>query len=184
MGFSNEEGDLIMLLELELTRAKATLEGFNARTEKCGPDKVPAITMKIATPQSGDVLAFFDPTLRSFLFEEANDLAGPTWKLRHPHLEYPLSFDNEMSGATVKIAYGIDRPMEFADCDLDDFKVTPIEGGSVELVFKVHNRALALQVAALYAMQEQAIEISVEPIKQADIEKPAKRAKRSLGTPE
>ena len=152
------------MLSLELSKASATLESVNLRTEKCGPDKVPAADLKISAAQSADVLAHFSPTLKSFLFntEGTLDLAGGM-ALRDPHLGYPLSRDEEMTGATVEIGYGPGEPMAFEGAKVNAFKLTPMEGGSVIVGFRVQCRPTPEQVAKLYTLQETGIELSLEP---------------------
>lgn len=152
------------MLSLELTKATATLENVNLRTEKSGPDKVPAADLKISAAQSADVLAHFSPTLKNFLFhtEGTLDLAGG-FALRDPHLGYPLSRDEEMSGATVSIGFGPGAPMEFEDAKVNQFRLTPMEGGSVIVGFRVQCRPTPEQVAKLYTLQETGIELSLVP---------------------
>ena len=103
------------MLDLDLDKVTATLEHLNTRTEKSGPDDVPAATIKVSCAQSADVLAYFSPELRSFLFdtEGPKDLAGGM-SIRNPHLEYPIGLDHEMTGATVRIEYGVGKPIEFS----------------------------------------------------------------------
>ncbi len=152
------------MMQLELRGANATLESINLRTEKCGPDKVPAADLKISCAQGADVLAHFSPTLKAFLFhtEGTLDLAGG-YELRDRHLCYPLSRDEEMTGATVEIGYGPGEPMAFDDSKVNAFKLTPINGGSVIVGFRVQCRPTPEQVARLYQLQETGIELSVIP---------------------
>src|SRR5574343_65612 len=123
------------MLSLELSKVNATLENVNLRVEKAGQDKVPAADPKISVPESADVLAHFSPTLKAFLFDEEGpkDLAEGM-RLRDPHLGYPLSRDEEMTGATVKIG------------------------------FRVQCRPTPEQVAKLYQLQESGVEFTLEPM--------------------
>jgi hypothetical protein len=152
------------MLRLELDNATATLEAVNLRTEKFGPDKVPAAELKVSVAQDADVLANFSPTLKEFLFhtEGTLDLAGG-FALRDPHLGYPLSRDEEMANATVRIGYGPGTPMEFTDCRVNSFKLTPLDGGSVIISARVQCKPSPEQVAKLYTLQETGIELSVIP---------------------
>ena len=151
------------MLQLDLNNVTATLEGINLRTEKIGPDKVPAADLKISVPTDADVLAHFSPTLKGFLFETSIDLAGDVLSVRDPHMGYPLSRDEEMSGATVTIGYGVTQPMRFEDARLNAFKVTPMEGGSVVLGIRVQCRPSPEQVGNLYQLQETGITLTIEP---------------------
>lgn len=153
------------MLELELDKVTATLENINLRTEKAGPDKVPAADLKITCARSADVLAHFSPSLRGFLFDEngPKDLADGV-QVRDPHLGYPLSRDEEMTGSTVQIGYGVDSPMRFEDAKVNAFKITPIDGGSVILGFRIQCRPTPEQVGKLYQLQETGIELTLEPM--------------------
>lgn len=162
------------MLRLELTKCTATLENLNLRTEKAGEDKIPAADLKISTGQAADVLAHFSPTLKSFLFnpEATLDLAGGM-SLRDPHLQYPLARDEEMTGAVVTIGYGPGKPMTFEDCKVNAFRITPHEGGSVVLAFRVQCRPSPEQVAKLYTLIEQGVEITVTPCELPEMGKAA-----------
>ena len=154
------------MLELELNNATATLENVNLRTEKAGPDKVPAADLKVTCARDSGVLAHFSPTLRGFLFDEngPKDLAEGV-QVRDPHLGYPLSRDEEMTGATVSIGYGVKQPMRFEDAKVNAFKITPMDGGSVILGFRIQCRPTPEQVGKLYQLQESGIELTIEPAK-------------------
>lgn len=152
------------MLRLELPKCTATLDNINLRTEKSGDDKIPAADLKISTGQSADVLANFSPTLKNFLFnpEATLDLAGGM-SLRDPHLQYPLARDEEMTGATLTVGFGPGKPMTFDDCKVNAFRLTPHEGGSVVLVFRVQCRPSPEQIAKLYTLQETGIDITLTP---------------------
>lgn len=159
------------MLEFELEGATATLENFNPRVEKAGPEKVPAADLKISCARSADVLAHFEPTLKAFLFNDKGprDLADGL-PLRDPHMVFPLARDEEMTGATVKIDFGIGEPMVFADAKVNQFRLTPQEGGSVIVGFRVQCKPNELQAGKLYTMQEKGITISVEPAELPEME--------------
>lgn len=151
------------MLEFELTKATATLEHWHPRTE--GTDDVPAVTLKISCAQSADVLAFFSPTLKAHLFdtEGPKDLADGM-AVRYPHLDYPLALDHEMTGAKVVIEYGIGS-MEFDDCEITHFLITPMAGGTVVVGFKVNCKPDAEKhIPKLYVLQKKGVTITVEPM--------------------
>ncbi|HSW83495.1 MAG TPA: hypothetical protein VLH12_08475 [Usitatibacter sp.] len=152
------------MLDLDLDKVTATLEHLNTRTEKSGPDDVPAATVKVSCAQSADVLAYFSPELRGFLFdtEGPKDLAGGM-SIRNPHLEYPIGLDHEMTGATVMVEYGVSKPIEFSDCTVNNFKITPMEGGTVVLGFQVHCKPDEKQIGKLYLLQKKGITLTIEP---------------------
>lgn len=152
------------MLQLKFKGATATLENVNLRTEKSGQDKIPAIDLKITCAQGADVLSNFTPTLKALLFDEngPKDLAGGV-SIRDPHLGYPLVRDEEMTGATVTIGYGVGAPMVFQDAKVNSFRLTPHDGGTVIIGFRVQARASKEQVGNLYEMQETGIEFTLEP---------------------
>lgn len=154
------------MLDFKLTNAAATLENFNTRTEKSGPDKVPAADLKISVVQGADVLGLFSPKLKEMLFDEKGprDLADGM-PLRDPHMVYPLARDEEMTGAEVAIEFGVGKAMVFADAKVNTFRLTPMEGGSVIVGFRVQCRPDEKQAGKLYMLQEQGITISVTPAK-------------------
>jgi hypothetical protein len=107
------------MLELELDKVVATLVNFNPRAEKNGKERVPAADLSIRVARDADVLAYFAPTLKSMIFDHAGprDLAEGM-PLRDKHMVYPLKRDEEMTGATVTIDYGVKETIELADCRL------------------------------------------------------------------
>lgn len=162
------------MLQLEFTKANATLENLNLRTEKAGDQKVPAADLKVSVPGDSGVLAHFSPTLKAFLFDEdgPKDLAEGV-RLRDPHLGYPLSRDEEMTGAKVAIGYGVGKPIVIEDCRVNGFKLTPMDGGSVVVGMRVQCRPTPEQVAKLYQLQEVGIEFSLEPMELPEMGKAA-----------
>lgn len=156
------------MLEFELTATTATLEHWNPRTE--GTDDVPAVTLKISCAQSADVLAFFSPTLKAHLFdtEGPKDLADGM-AVRYPHLDYPLALDHEMTGARVVIEYGLGK-MELPDCEIKDFRITPMAGGTVIVGFKVNCKPDAEKhIPKLYVLQKKGITFTLEPAELAEM---------------
>lgn len=152
------------MFAFELERATATLENLNCRTEKNGPDKVPAADLKISVTGSADLLAFFSPTLKAMLFNDKGpkDLADGL-PLRDTHFVFPLARDEEMVGATVSLDFGIGKPMVFEEAKVNQFRITPMEGGSVIVGFRVQCRPDEKQIGRLYQLQEQAVTIGVDP---------------------
>lgn len=153
------------MFELPLTEATATLENLNARMEKAGADKIPAADLKLSVAQSADVLAHFSPELKGFLFDESGprDLAEGM-RLRQAHLDYPIGLDHEMTGATVKIEYGVGKPLEFTECKVNQFRITPMDGGSVVVGFRVQCRPDEKQIGKLYLLQEQGVTLTLTPM--------------------
>lgn len=151
------------MLRLEFDRVTATLENVNLRTEKVGPDKVGAVDLKLSVPSRADVLAYFSPTLKAFLFDEKSvDLIGGM-ALRDSHLQYPLVRDDEMTGAGITVDYGVGDPMVFEDVRVNQFRITPVEGGSVIIGMRVQLRPSPEQVAKFFTMLEQGVTLTLTP---------------------
>lgn len=153
------------MLRFTLDNVTATLENLNTRTEKSGQDKVPACDLKISAALASSVLDFFELTLKSHYFNEAGprDLADGM-PLRDPREVYPHTRSEEMENATVSIGYGVGAPMVFTDCHVDSFRLTPKEGGTVIVSFRVQCKPDAhAQLPHLYLLQEKGIELSITP---------------------
>lgn len=156
-----------MRLEFELHEATATLENLNTRTEKMGQskDKVPACDLKISVARAVDDLEAAFPGIKQRYFNDKAlvDLAGGI-ALRDSNEVYPHARGEEMLNATVHIGYGVGDPMKMEDCKLKDFKVTPMEGGTVIVDFTVQCKPDAFaQLPHLYLLQEKGITLSVKP---------------------
>lgn len=151
------------MLDFALENKPATLEDFKPRTEKFGGSKQPATDLLISCPLDADILAVFEPTLKSFLFsEDGLDLAGGM-PLRDANAVYPLERAEEMTGAEVKIGYGLGE-MIFQDAKVNQFRLTPMPGGAVVVGFRVQCKPSEQQAGKLYLLQEQPITITVEPM--------------------
>jgi hypothetical protein len=161
------------MLRLEFTNQTGTFEHFNPRTEKDGQDKVPAADLKISCPMPPDVLAHFRPDLKHTLFVVDKDLAGEVLRVRDPHIQYPIARDEEMTGATVSIDFGIGDPMVFDDAKVNSFRITPSDGGTVYLQFRVQCRPTQDEGGKLYWLQEKGITFSLEPGELPEVAKAA-----------
>lgn len=153
------------MLRFTLEQVTATLENLNTRTEKSGQDKVPACDLKISAALAASVLDAFEPTLKARYFNEngPRDLADGL-PLRDPREVYPHTRSEEMENVTVKIGYGVGAPMVFTECHVDRFSLTPKEGGTVIVGFRVQCKPEAHeQLPHLYLLQEKGIELWVEP---------------------
>lgn len=161
------------MLELKLSEVTATFLHFNARTEKSGNDDVPAADLKITTFLGAEVLKNFREDLKEMLFKHDtlegtlfagdDDVAKQGLVIRDPHMVYPLERDEEMTGVTVAINFGIGEAMLFTDAKVNGFKLTPRDGGSVVVEFRVQCRPDQEQGGKLYWLQKRGITISLTP---------------------
>lgn len=113
------------------------------------PDDNPGAKLTLAAELSAEYLAYFDGSLRSFLFAvnpnakqgaleglEGELLTGIGTKIG------TLKWTHDLTGYTVTIDQGMGGKksnLVIADCALSGWKITPKEGGSVLLKFNVES---------------------------------------------
>jgi hypothetical protein len=169
---------------LELDRRSAMFAHMNTTTEKHGNKRVPVADLKFELRLDNGVLAHFDPQLRSAFFTraEAEDGADLADRAAHPDQLLQPKFSPERLGAlkwqqriwggTLTVHYGIGASdIVIVDTKIDAFTLTFAAGGQVEMVFTVRGYPSGGQIARLYDMQRQSVEISYEP-PSADYEPP------------
>lgn len=129
----------------------AKLSSVNVRSEKHGPELVPAVDLKLAIDASNDILAKFHPDLKASLYYKAEpdaddqeelDGIDPVTNLpnlRFPRLDGPLKWDIMGAGYHLCMDYGLggDSNLNLHGCEVNNFAFTPKEGGTVELAFRV-----------------------------------------------
>lgn len=132
-----------------LTLTKAKLNSVNVRSEKHGPELVPAVDLKIAIDASNDILDKFHVDLKSSLYFKAQDDEQETLdgidpvtslpNLRFPKLDGPLKWDTMGAGYTLMIDWGLggDSNLVMSGCEINNFAFSPKEGGTVELTLRV-----------------------------------------------
>lgn len=152
----------------DITQKNCLLRNVNGRHEKHGDENVLAADIEFDGDFTGDILAEFSPSLRSMMYEMApdGDLADqgsdtPT-KLRIPNLCMPIKFDNEVVGADITIPYGT-GDITFQTADINKFRVTCHEGGTVSVAFRVQVKPSQDQLAKLFALLDTVVAVSVVP---------------------
>ena len=151
------------MLQFELTAANATLEEFKPKMKKDEGGKIPCAELVFSVPLDAEVLAFFSPKLRDFIFnEDSLDLAGGM-PLRDPYMSLPMHREEEMGGADVKVGFGLKQVLAFESVSLDEFSLTPMAGSVVIVKFRVKCQPTESQAGALYMLQEQPITLTVSP---------------------
>lgn len=125
---------------------------FQSRVEKAGKENRPAATGHFTVVGSNTLLDRVDAKYRGLLFrkrfkdeEEANladaGLAPSDGlnKLNLPNVGYPLKLADLFPNMELNLYYGIgdDPKVELGDCTVDALKLTPIDGGCVEIEFNV-----------------------------------------------
>lgn len=131
---------------------KAYLENVNARSEFKGDERQPAGDLKFSVEVPNSALSHFHPTLKSaFYFHDSarpKDLAdqgleeNPDYlpHLRFPNLETPLKWKDEMTGGSLTIHQGlggVGSDIVLEDIKVNEFKLSPKDGGTLKLEFRV-----------------------------------------------
>lgn len=134
---------------LDFTGVK--LDNVNSRMQKHGEDNVPALDLAITLTATNQVLDLIHHALRATLFcAQGAQGKAPTQaemdlpvddlpNVRFPHLDYPVKYDSMLTGYTLTVDYGRggEQNLRLKTCDIKTFKISPIEGGSVEVKFTV-----------------------------------------------
>lgn len=140
-----------MTFEIEdFTNAKLT--SVNCRSEKRGPDDLmPAVDLSFTIDAPNTVLSSFDKhLLSSIYFKSENGPVGGQGTLEGveelaalPNLRFPnmgpLKWGKDLTGYTLTIDHGLGGKSELVlvDCKVNEFKLQPKEGGTVEVKFRV-----------------------------------------------
>ncbi len=135
----------------------ATLTSITPRTEKHGDDDVFAVSFGLKITGQNTLLDKLSPTLRHALYraedENTETLPGveqSTPVLRATGIEL-LTLKGALQGLTIEIEHGIDEaaPIRLGDCKVDHFRVSPMQGGSVDLLFRVGSNDIDATEAGL-----------------------------------
>ena len=131
-----------------------TLSHLNVRAEMAGKEPVPAVDMKFTLTGSNNLLEMFDAGLKGVLYKPADatwqpdldgvDPATDMPALRSSSIEMPISLNKDYIGRNLVVDFGLggSSNIELSGCDVDNFKVNCIEGGSVEISFRVQASGL------------------------------------------
>lgn len=167
-----------------LTNQKLKLNNINVRAEKHGDENKLAADLKLSMKVSNDVLVHFHPSLRSFLFKEGDaaqselpiDDEKRLTSLRFPNMG-SISLSDEMAGYEFKLHYGIGgkSDIKLLDCQVDKFRFTPQEGGTVEASFRVIVHPQAAELGRMCELIQDDITITLTPPEeqQQDLQKAA-----------
>ena len=144
----------------------ATLTSLTPRTEKHGDEEVFAVSFGLKITGQNTLLDKLSPTLRQALYravDEATDtLPGveqSTPKLRATGIEM-ITLKGALNGWTIAIEE--DDPIALGDSKIDAFKVHPMEGGSVDLFFRVGTNDIdAAEAGALCSKLHQEIKFKL-----------------------
>lgn len=159
----------------------AALDSVTPRTEKHGDADVFAITLGLRITGVNTLLDKLSPTLREALYKPADDrqtdlpeVETATPLLRATGIE-ELKLKGELNGWTIAVAHGIDEdpPIKLGDAKVDRFRVRPMQGGTIELLFRVGSSDIdAAEAGLLCAKLHQEIDFTLTaPIPKADTPK-------------
>ena len=131
-------------------KTKSKLASINLRSERHGDDLVPAVDLKFTIDASNDILTSFDGHLKSSLYFKSaasstsqGELDGVDPVSDQPNLRFPklgpLRWEDERTGYTLTIDHGMGGKSDLVleSCSVNNFSITPKEGGTVELSFRV-----------------------------------------------
>lgn len=148
-----------------LNPTTAKLASVTNRVERHGEEKIPAISFGLKITGPNTLLDALDPSLRATLYkavEGQEDLPGveaSTPLLRTRSIEL-FTVAAKFEGWTLVVEHGIDdeTALVFTGCKVDKFKVTPFEGGSCEVTFRVSTNDLVEgEAGAMWAQNGQDI---------------------------
>lgn len=156
-------------MAFELTDAAAKLSSVTPRTERHGDDEVFAISLGFKLTTANTILDRLNPTLRDALYkavegQEVLPGVDATTPLLRTRAIDSLSLGACFEGWTLTIPHGIDedQPIKIGNARVDKFKVTPHEGGSVDLTFRVGSNDIdATEAGLLCAKLGQEVDISL-----------------------
>jgi len=138
------------------TPTRLKLTHSQSRTEIHGENKVPALDLRFCWQTSNRHMDMVAPGLRERLMGQGQPERKPgdaqeklplsvdeLGRLLFPTMRYPLKFDDEHQGHTLRVEHGVDDSTALVVklCRLHRFEVTPIEGGSAEIEFSVSSSA-------------------------------------------
>lgn len=118
------------------------------RSELHGKELVPAVDLSFTGDFPNSILSCFDGALLGSLYfrgaatEAQGEIDGVEQilpNLRFAKMGLPIKWDASVQGATLVIDYGMggDNNIELDLCKVNNFQITPKEGGTVELKWRV-----------------------------------------------
>lgn len=154
----------------ELTQpTKALLKTFTPRTEKHGDDEVSAASLGLRITGANTLLDILQPGLRDMLYkavegqEQLPGMPPNTPLLRAKGVE-SVKLGACFEGWTLRIDHGMDGddPFVIGGAKCDRYVITPHEGGSVDIDFRVGSSDIdETEAGWLYGRQKQDITITL-----------------------
>ena len=166
-------------MKLTFANQKMLIASVNARAEVHGQEREPAGDVGLDAQLPNDVLNVFDPALKGLLYQfdkaRERDLAdqgrahdvGFAPDLRLPKLGTPLKWTDEIAWAKVTIRVpGETKEVVLQPAKVNDFKITPLEGGMVEFHMRVQYHPEEKQAGKLAMLVQQEVEVTLELVEE------------------
>lgn len=170
-------------MDLKFTNQRMLLASVNARAEVHGEEREPAGDVGLDAQLPNDVLNVFHPALKGLLYQfdkgRERDLAdqgraheaGFAPDLRLPRLGLPLKWADEIANAKVTIRVpGEAKAVVLQPVKVNDFKLTPLDGGTVELHMRVQYHPTEKEAGKLAVLVQQEVEVSLEQLEEGPAE--------------
>ncbi|OMG85424.1 hypothetical protein [Achromobacter xylosoxidans] len=154
-----------------LYQQTAKLAQFKPRVERHGDEPAGAADLYINFTDSNSILTELHPRLRHALYKaDENDPQGstvppePTQRVFGDLIE-ELKFKRELKGAAVVIGFGLGAPSDIVldPVDVLNFSAGLMEGGSVNIAFRVKCHPTSDQAKKLYEVMGREITVTVTP---------------------
>ncbi len=128
-----------------LDKTEALLTSVTPRTEVHGDDRVFAISLGLKITGPNTLLDKLTPALRHMIYTakpdaepELDGIEASTPLLRCPGVEL-MNLKMSLEGWTLSIdaSFDEDNPITIGGCKVDKFRISPSQGGTVDLMFRV-----------------------------------------------
>jgi hypothetical protein len=132
-------------MNFEILASEVRFSHLNVRTENHGDEEVTAIDLKLEWTTSNEVLEQFHPRLLAALYEAPSEaqqgLTGvPAARAVRTFSELaPLAWHGEVPAAALVMHHGLGegQDLKIGHAAADNFVMTPLDGGTVEVSFRV-----------------------------------------------
>lgn len=161
-----------------LDKQPVKFTNFNARSELNGDKRRPAADINCTASLPNSILNIFAPGLLQTMYEPPKnpDLAeqadpDAATSLRYPQMGLPLDWELSLENRTLVIDFGLgdDKSnLTLPECKVHKFKITPQNGGTVQIGFQISAHPDEKQAGWLYEHQQTDIVISIEAPKEDD----------------
>lgn len=154
-----------------LQEAEVRLVNVNVRPEMHGEEPVTAVDLKCETSLANTALAMFSPDLKRALYRRDDDKPDlfaedeqHLTKRRFPQLGV-LKWEHELVGAAARFHLGFTgkSDIDLAGIDVNDFRLEPLEGGSVTVTFRIQGKPDEAQLGRLGMLAGHDMTLTITP---------------------